>query len=402
MSIKIMIIDGQAAFRSLLMHHVTTHWPDAIISAYDPIVAGQLPDEFSGAGNDIILLGNEQGDVDPYGTLAQFTAKSGFPPVIFFARNVDSHVRASELGARGFFARKSIRHNELIALLSEVLRSGGQSASSEFMFVGGDVTGLYPSVKGYRVLKKLSISGHSAIYLAEKESDGARVVLKMLRQTSEQSNNIGAFDRFLQEYSLIAGMDHPNIIRIHDLGIGDNHAHIVMEYLQGGDLKQKISKGIHTSDAIRYTREIASALASIHSVGILHRDLKPANIMFRSDGSIALIDFGLAKRMRLDMEITGSGQIFGTPYYMSPEQGHADEVDTRSDIYSLGVIFYEMLTGKKPYLGSNAMGIIFKHNKEPVPMLPPRLAEYQAVLNMLLAKKPDDRLQHADEVLEWL
>ena len=175
-----------------------------------------------------------------------------------------------------------------------------------------------------------------------------------------------------------------------------------MEHLAGGDLKQRISKGIHALDAIQYTREIASALASIHSVGILHRDLKPANIMFRTDGSIALIDFGLAKRMRLDQEITGSGQIFGTPYYMSPEQGHADEVDMRSDIYSLGVIFYEMLTGKKPYLGSNAMAIIFKHNKQPVPLLPPRLAEYQAVLNMLLAKKPEDRLQNAHEVLEWL
>ena len=397
-----MIIDGQAAFRSLLMHHVTTHWPDAIISAYDPIVAGQLPEEFSGAGNDIILLGNEQGDVDPYDTLARFTGRSGFPPVVFFARNIDSRVRANELGAHAFFARKSIRHNELIASLSKVLQSGGRSTSSDFMFVGDDITGMHPAIKGYGILKKLSISGHSAVYLAEKETTGARVVLKMLRQSSGQSDSIGAFDRFLQEYSLIAGMNHPNIIKIHDLGVGDDHAHIVMEHLAGGDLKQRISKGIRALDAIQYIREIASALASIHSVGILHRDLKPANIMFRADGSIALIDFGLAKRMRLDQEITASGQIFGTPYYMSPEQGHADEVDMRSDIYSLGVIFYEMLTGKKPYLGSNAMAIIFKHNKEPLPLLPPHLAEYQAVLNMLLAKKPEDRLQNAHEVLEWL
>ena len=124
--------------------------------------------------------------------------------------------------------------------------------------------------------------------------------------------------------------------------------------------------------------------------------------MLRSDGSIALIDFGLAKRMRLEQEITGSGQIFGTPYYMSPEQGHANEVDARSDIYSLGVIFYEMLTGEKPYQASNAMGIIFKHSQAPVPMLPHRLGQYQALINLMMAKKPEDRLQRADEVAEWL
>jgi serine/threonine-protein kinase PpkA len=115
-----------------------------------------------------------------------------------------------------------------------------------------------------------------------------------------------------------------------------------------------------------------------------------------------LIDFGLAKRMRLEQEITDSGKIFGTPYYMSPEQGHADDIDARSDIYSLGVIFYELLTGEKPFVGSNAMSIILKHAKSPVPVLPHHLSEYQAALNMMLAKQPADRLQHADEVLEWL
>src|SRR5690606_12826429 len=136
---------------------------------------------------------------------------------------------------------------------------------------------------------------------------------------------------------------------------GDDHAHIAMEYLAGGDLKQRIQAGVAERDAIEWTRQIASALAKVHSVGVLHRDLKPGNIMLREDDSIALIDFGLAKRMRLEQEITGSGEIFGTPYYMSPEQGHAGEVDARSDLYSLGVIFYEMLTGEKPYRASNAM-----------------------------------------------
>ena len=124
--------------------------------------------------------------------------------------------------------------------------------------------------------------------------------------------------------------------------------------------------------------------------------------MVRSDDTLALIDFGLAKRMRLEQEITGNGEIFGTPYYMSPEQGHAEEVDERSDLYSLGIIFYEMLTGQKPFVGSDAMGIIIKHTKVPVPVLPSRLARYQSLINLLLAKRPADRLQPPKEVLEWL
>lgn len=397
-----MIIDGKAQFRSLLMHHVTTHWPDAIISAYDPVEAGCLPAEFSGAGNDIVLLGNELGEARPLQTLAQFLRVPGFPPVVFFAGDEAARKQADRVGASRSFLRDEVRHKALIVSLSDVLRASQKTVSTGSLFVGDIGAGVSPLIKGYRLIEKLATSEHSAVYLAEKQSEGIKVVLKVLLQNEKQLDDIGAFERFLQEYELIAELDHQNIVKIHDLGVGDDHAHIVMEYLGGGDLKRKIALGIKAADAVHYTKEIAAALSRIHSVGILHRDLKPANIMFRGDGSIALIDFGLAKRMRLQQEITDSGQIFGTPYYMSPEQGHADDVDVRSDIYSLGIIFYEMLAGEKPYLASNAMGIIFKHNKAPLPMLPPHVAQYQALLNLLLAKKPEDRLQSADEVLEWL
>ncbi|MDX1481261.1 MAG: serine/threonine-protein kinase, partial [Woeseiaceae bacterium] len=275
-------------------------------------------------------------------------------------------------------------------------------ASTGSLFVGDKATGIHPLIRGYRFIRKLSATSHSAIYLAERETTGFRVALKVLRQVPDVADTVGAFDRFLQEYELIADIDHPNIVRIFDLGVGDEHAHIVMEYLDGGDLKSRIANGITQRDAIRFLRQLASALAKTHEVGILHRDLKPGNIMLRSDDSIALIDFGLAKRMRLRMEITDEGEIFGTPYYMSPEQGHGNGVDARSDIYSLGVIFYEMLTGEKPFRADTAMGIIYQHAQAPVPLLPARAAEYQALLNMMLAKDPDDRLQSAAEVVEWL
>ncbi len=397
-----MIIDRQREFRALLMHHVTTHWPDAAITFYDPGETGHLPEEFSGAGNDLVLLGDDQGDRSGLQTLRTFLRNPAFPPVAYFCSSRETRKLAASAGAAAVFARRRFSHQELVVRLGDVLRARRRGSSTATLFVGDLRTGINPLVKGYRFIEKLSSSAHSAVYLAEREADGERIILKVLSQVPDRSEGIGAFDRFLQEYEMIADLHHPNIVRIFDLGVSDEHAHIAMEYLPGGDLKQKIHAGIGEDDAVSYTRQIASALAKVHAVGILHRDLKPANVMLRADGSLALIDFGLAKRMRLEQEITDSGEIFGTPYYMSPEQGHADEVDTRSDIYSLGIIFYEMLTGEKPFRASNAMGIIYKHRHASVPRLPEHLARHQALLDRLLAKQPEDRLQTADEVAAWL
>ncbi len=383
------------------MHHVTTHWPDATITAYDPVVAGYLPDEFSGAGNDIVLLGSELGEREGAHILKQFGKVPGFPAVIYFGA-VDEEVAALKAGADDFFVRSSIQHNALTVGIGDALAANRYVSSTSALFVGDERSGIHPLIRGYQLIHKISGSRHSAVYLAEKNSSELKVVLKVLRQVPEEIESIGAFDRFLQEYELIAEMEHPNIVKIYDLGVGDDHAHIAMEFLAGGDLKQKMSGGIEEAEAVSYLRQIAGALSRIHEVGILHRDLKPGNIMLREDGSIALIDFGLAKRMRLQTEATDSGEIFGTPYYMSPEQGHANGVDQRSDIYSLGIIFYELLTGRKPFRSDTAMGIIYLHAQAPIPLLPPQFAQYQAILSMMLAKLPADRMQSVAEVEEWL
>lgn len=402
MTIKVMIIDREAEFRTLLMHHVTTHWPDAIISAYDPAVAGHLPDEFSGAGNDIILLGSEHGDDrDGIEVLERFVACENFPPIVYFGTTEDEKA-AAELGPDAHFMRNHLNHDSLIIGLSDALLANELVASTASLFVGDMRTGIHPLIKGYRFMRKLGSTEHSGVYLAERESTHLQVVLKVLRQMPELGDSIGAFDRFLQEYETIADMDHPNIVKIYDLGVSDNHAHIAMEYLDGGDLRLKVEAGVHRKDAVDYLRQIASGLSAVHEKHVLHRDLKPGNIMLRKNGTIALIDFGLAKRVKLENAITDKGEIFGTPYYMSPEQGHGNDVDERSDIYSLGVIFYEMLTGEKPYKASTAMGIIYKHAQARIPLLPPHLSRYQALMNMMLAKLPENRLQSAAEIEEWL
>ena len=146
-----MIIDGQADFRSLLMHHVTTHWPDAIISAYDPTEAGYLPDEFSGAGNDIILLGSRHGDRDGVDVLRRFMKKEKFPPVVYFGTEEDE-AEARKIGPNAHFIREHIHHDSLIVGLSNVLVAGERVASTTSLFVGDMRTGIHPLIKGYRMI----------------------------------------------------------------------------------------------------------------------------------------------------------------------------------------------------------------------------------------------------------
>ena len=398
-----MIIDRQADFRTLLMHHVTTHWPDATITAYDPSAAGHLPDEFSGAGNDVILLGSEHGDDrDGVEVLERFLRRPRFPPVIYFGTGDDAD-EATALGPDAFFLRDDINHDSFIGSVDEKLRGDDRVASTGTFLTGAARDDYHPVIRGYELLEELGSTEYSAVYLAVNEASQQEVVLKVLRQTPGGDDSPDAIDRFLNEYEVIAELRHPNIVRIFDFGVADDHAHIAMEYIAGGDLRSRIEGGMPITDAINCTRQIASAIAALHELGILHRDLKPGNIMLRNDGTVALIDFGLARGARLDSSSDNAeGEIFGTPYYMSPEQGHGNNVDERSDIYSLGIVFYEMLTGSVPFDAETAMGIIYKHANAPIPLLAPRLSQYQALLNMLLAKRPQDRVQRAVEIGQWL
>src|SRR6201998_3603517 len=204
------------------------------------------------------------------------------------------------------------------------------------------------------------------------------------------------FQRFLQEYELAQRIDSPAVVRLHDLGVSDEHAWLVMEYFELGDLRRRMRAPLAPREALRFAVAIARSLATVHGAGILHRDLKPGNIMLRTDGSVALIDFGLSKDMALALDLTDTGTIFGTPHYMSPEQGHAEPLDARSDVYSLGVILFEMLAGEKPYRAENPMAIVYKHRKEPVPQLPAQFAAVQPVLERLMAKVPAERLADAE------
>jgi len=403
MNPRIFVIDDHDDYRKLLSHHLTTHWPNAVVRLYDPKESGRLPADFSGAGNDAVLLGDSAGGQAALDWLHQFTRMPRFPPVIFIGNGDERQiVAAMKAGASDYISRERLNHRRLIDIVEPFIGRDRPSSSSGKFFVDRQKlaeAGL-PNLKGYDFKRRLSINEVSSVYLASESGSGDLVVLKILRQVPDFGGG-AAFDRFLQEYELIAKIDHPNVVRIFDLGVADDHAFIAMEYCSKGSLKLRIKQGLEPLKAYKIMRQVASALAELHAVGIMHRDLKPTNIMFREDNSLVLIDFGLAKQAQLRAEITGTGEIFGTPYYMSPEQGHAIEVDERGDIYGLGIIFFEMLTGRKPFEGDTAMSVIFQHRQAPVPRLPDDLCKYQPAIDRMLAKKPGDRFASARELLAW-
>jgi eukaryotic-like serine/threonine-protein kinase len=193
------------------------------------------------------------------------------------------------------------------------------------------------------------------VVLAAQEDSGAQRVFKLFRGHVEELDPGLLYQRFLREYQSIADLVHPNVVRIFDIGIDDTQAWIAMEYLSGGTLAARIAEGMTAAQALAAARDIARGLAAVHALGVLHRDLKPANVMRHADGRWVLIDFGLAKELRAESSVTSPGMIFGTPWYMSPEQGHGGRVDERSDCYSLGVILYEMLTGTRPFAARTPM-----------------------------------------------
>lgn len=390
---KVFIIDDDPQYRALLRHHVTSRWPDATVRDYDPLSSGRLPESFSGAGNDILLLGDPAGGEDALAWLRQFRQVPRFPPVIVLGNGAERQiVEAMKAGAAEYLSKPRLNHHRLIELLESVLDA--DRAGRSFAEAG------LPSLRDFEILEELSRSDVSSVYLTQYIADGRPMVVKLLRQTPD-SGSEAAFDRFLQEYELIAKLDHPSIVRIFDLGIADDHAYIAMEYCSRGSLKRRIAEGLNPDLAFRYMQQMAGALEALHQVGIMHRDLKPTNVMFRDDGSLVLIDFGLAKQAKLRAEITGTGEIFGTPYYMSPEQGHGAPVDERGDLYSLGVIFFEMLTGQKPFDADTPMAMIIRHRHAPIPRLPEKLAEYQPAIDRLMAKQPAERFQSAGELLDW-
>ncbi|HYQ73118.1 MAG TPA: serine/threonine-protein kinase [Gammaproteobacteria bacterium] len=253
-------------------------------------------------------------------------------------------------------------------------------------------------IPGYRITRPIAEGGMASVYLAMQESLDRPVVLKLLKKFTDVYQSA----RFVKEGRIIASLNHRNIITIYDIGVFGERHYLSMEYVEGGNLEDRILEGMSPAAALDLVEVIGGCLDFLHKKNIIHRDIKPANILFHDDGTPVLTDFGVAKHEPTDSHLTRDGTALGSPYYISPEQAESKPVDGRADIYSLGIILYEMLTGKKPFQGESDIQIIISHLSEPVPTLPDGLEAYQELVDRMIAKNPDERFSSAEEMLLYI
>ena len=244
-------------------------------------------------------------------------------------------------------------------------------------------------IPGYELQRRLGEGGMATVFLAVQKSLDRRVAIKIMRRVTGDTTEE---KRFINEGRTLARLPHPNIVGVYDIVQNEDINYIAMEFLEGGILNDRISEGLTLFDSIGIVVQLADALQFAHDHGIIHRDLKPANILFRNARTPVLTDFGIARLQSMDMtRLTQTGMMTGTPAYMSPEQAQGGSVDGRSDQYSLGVLFYEMLTKQVPFVGETPMQVAFAHVHNPPPALPLRFEFLQPIMSRMLAKDPKNR-----------
>ena len=421
MSLHALVVDDSEDFRLLVSQYIAVEWPDAEVTEWDPVTQGDIDDNFDLSKYDVMLLDYVMGKADGLEWLKRFRRRSDCPPVIFLtgAGSEQIAVQALKNGAFDYLRKHDLSKARLIEALRAAMderkaaeitqRMARTAAYSDLnrppevarVSAGNSPNAQVIEINGYHVIRKIGSGGMSTVYLVSRIEDQQEVVMKILDSKLCEDNEF--LMRFIQEYGMISKIESRHIVKIYDQGFTDRHVYIAMEYFANGDLRGRIKSGVVNAEAaIELLAQIASALQAIHEHGIVHRDLKPENIMFRADGSLAIVDFGIAKMISDVNSLTQTGHILGTPYYLSPEQGKGDALDGRSDLYSAGVMLFEMLAKKRPYIATTPIALVNKHINDPIPRLPAGLERYQPLIDILMAKNPSERFASARQLREYL
>ncbi len=341
---------------------------------------------------------------DPLGVVTRLRARAPLLPIFVFARQGDERcaARAMKAGAADYWPIHAVDVNELAAALRPLLEQPDEPAPSPATHAVIDDASAYPSVAGYRLLKKIAHSSSASVYLARNSDLAQMVALKVqpiqgLASVSEEDRQ-----RFARECEILSSLNHRSVADVIDFGITPNYLYLALEYFPCGSMRDRLKNPVSERDALNYARQIASALQVVHAAGIVHRDLKPSNLMLTTDNRVVLIDFGSARAQLVGLELSRSDLMTGTPYYVCPEQIDGRDPDQRGDLYSLGIILYEMLAGHLPFLGNNLAEIFQGHRERPIPVLPAAQSRYQSLINRLLAKNPDERFASASQLLDAL
>jgi serine/threonine-protein kinase PpkA len=305
-------------------------------------------------------------------------------------------VKSLRAGAHDYWPLHTVDAGELVGNLRESAYVPQPPAA----IAGRAVATL--QVPGYRIRKELARSPRAVVCLADSDELPHPVAIKIHRHGIPDEASREEAERFMRECRLLAQFNQRAIADVYDFGADHEQHWLAMEYFPCGSLKARLQHPLTESEALAYAGQLGQALAAIHAAGIVHRDLKPSNIMVRADDSLALIDFGLARPALAPSSVTSPNVRVGSPYYMAPEQIDGLPPDARCDLYALGIVFYELLTGQLPYAGQSVAEVLEQHRRARTPRLPDRLLRFQPVLERLLAKRPPERLPSASAFLEAL
>ena len=418
---KLIIVDDSKEYMTLLRRMLANAIPDIEVTEYDPEQQGRPGVDFDWSLYDVLLIDYQLGlHENGLEWIKHYRESPGFPPCILMTSMGDEYVAASaiKLGASDYIKKDDINTDRIAGLVSSAAAERARSPDDEttldatFESLRDTDRTVFRKVRfnrnntpdgkriGYRFVRLIGQGATSRVYLAERQSDRMTLVLKIIDVLSIKEPQ--ALQRFVQEAELVAELDSPYVVKFLEHGFTKDYGYIAMEFFTRGDLKQRIEHGVSLPDALNYITHIGYGLSAIHEAGIVHRDLKPGNIMFRSDDSLAIADFGISKRLDETGELTKMGSVLGTPNYLSPEQALGNAVDHRSDLYSAGIVLFEMLTGTKPFRAETASGLVYQHVHADIPQLPDSVRNFQPIIEMLLAKNPQDRFGSAKEFLDSL